>query len=448
MSGAQVDEAYRPVPDNSAAREAVAKDVHPTIAKEELAKPFAPLKIPLFRSFWIAGLISNLGTWMHETGAQWLMTSLEPSPEMVSAVRTSMTVPIFFLALPAGVWADRFDRRKWLLGTQTVLLLIATLIAVLAFMQWMSPWLLLVLTAAMGIGMILNQPAWQSLTPELVPPALVPSAVSVGSISFNLARSLGPLLAGLLVAVVGIWCPFVFNAVSFLAVIVVLLFWRDQAGESEVQEKTLPKKRSNPRFLDELRTGLFVVRESRELRNVLLRVFMFAMPASILWSLLPLVATEKLEFEELGFGFCFGVIGAGAVAGAVVLPYLRTKLSSEVIVLTAQLVFAALIMLIGATASAFVIVPALTLIGACWMASMTTFNATAQVYLPRKFRARGMSAFMMSFALAIALGSQTWGWLAYGTSLSWAYIAAGCLMAFACIVAHPLQIGSLQLAEN
>ena len=448
MSGSETEEAQRPGTPRSAASEANATESHSAVAKEELAKPFAPLKIPLFRSFWIAGLISNLGTWMHETGAQWLMTSLEPSPEMVSAVRTSMTIPIFFLALPAGVWADRFDRRKWLLGTQTVLLLIATLIAVLAFMQWMSPWLLLVLTAAMGIGMILNQPAWQSLTPELVPPALVPSAVSVGSISFNLARSLGPLLAGLLIAGVGIWCPFVVNAVSFLAVIVVLLFWKEMAGESESLEKAQPKRRRKPRFWDELRKGLFVVRNSKELRNVLLRVFMFAMPASILWSLLPLVATEKLGFQERGFGFCFGVIGAGAVAGAVVLPYLRTKLSSEIIVLTAQLVFAVLVMLIGATASALFIVPALTLIGTCWMASMTTFNATAQVYLPREFRARGMSAFMMSFALAIALGSLTWGWLAYGTSLSWAYIAAACLMAFACILAHPLQIGSLQPAAR
>ncbi len=448
LSGSEVEEARGPETLRTAALEIEANGSQPVVAKEDLAKPFAPLKIPLFRSFWIAGLISNLGTWMHETGAQWLMTSLVPSPEMVSAVRTSMTIPIFFLALPAGVWADRFDRRKWLLGTQTVLLLIATLIAALAYMQWMSPWLLLVLTAAMGIGMILNQPAWQSLTPELVPPALVPSAVSVGSISFNLARSLGPLLAGFLVAVVGIWCPFVFNAVSFLAVIVVLLSWRESASESETKEKAQPRARSKPRFWDELRKGLFVVRNSKELRNVLLRVFMFAMPASILWSLLPLVATEKLGFKELGFGFCFGVIGAGAVAGAVVLPYLRTKLSSELIVLAAQLLFAALIMLIGATTSAVVIVPALTLIGTCWMASMTTFNATAQVYLPRTFRARGMSAFMMSFALAIALGSQIWGWLAYGTSLSWAYIAAGCLMVLACIAAHPLQIGSLQLAEN
>ena len=122
---------------------------------------------------------------MHETGAQWLMTSLDPSPSMVSAVRTAMTIPVFCLALPAGVWADRFDRRTWLVSSQLLLLGIAGLMAVLAALGMITPTLLLVLTACMGIGMVLNQPAWQALTPDLVPPAMVPAAVSIGSVSFN-----------------------------------------------------------------------------------------------------------------------------------------------------------------------------------------------------------------------------------------------------------------------
>lgn len=408
-------------------------------AKSDSGKPWAPLTIPGYRVFWIAGLFSNLGTWMHETGAQWLMTSMEPSPEMVSAVRTCMTIPVFLLALPAGVWADRFDRKRWLLFTQLLLLLIAALMAVLTLSDWMTPALLLLLTAGMGVGMILNQPAWQALTPELVPPALIPSAVSVGSISFNLARSLGPAIAGLLIAQFGVWATFGFNAISFLAVVGVLIRW-----QPEVDPK---KKRKKPRFFDELRKGLFVVRNSPEIRNALLRVLVFAISASILWSLLALVATEKLGFQERGFGFCLGLIGGGAVVGAWFIPTIRQRFSSEAIVLAAQWGYGLICVLIGLSGSRWFIMPALFGMGICWMAIMTTLNATAQVYLPRKFRARGMSAFLMAFALGMGIGSALWGWFAFWAGISAAFVAAGVVKVIASSCVHSYKIGSLRTDE-
>lgn len=399
------------------------------------SNPWAPLTIPAYRSFWIAGLVSNLGTWMHETGAVWLMTSIEPRPEMVSAVRTCMTIPVFCLALPAGVWADRFGRRTWLIATQLILLSIAAVMTVLAFLNLLSPMALLVLTAGMGIGMILNQPAWQALTPELVPPALIPSAVSVGSISFNMARSLGPALAGLMISQFGIWISFGFNAFSFLAIIAVLISW--QPGPED------KPRRSKPAFYDELRKGLFVVGNSMEIRNALLRVFAFAIPASILWSLLSLVATEKLEYQERGFGFCLGLIGLGAVSGAWFLPLIRTRHRSEAIIFAAQCGYAVVCIVIGLTSQPQLILPALFLIGGCWMATMTTLNATAQVFLPKKFRARGMSAFLMCFALGMAIGSLTWGWLAYSLGIHVAFVSAGILMLVLASVTAPFRIGTL-----
>lgn len=419
-----------------------APPTHPSGLDEpaDLGKPWAPLKIPAYRSFWIAGLISNMGTWMHETGAQWLMTSLEPRPEMVAAVRTCMTVPVFCLALPAGVWADWCDRRTWLIATQLLLLAIATAMATLAYLQMLSPWMLLAFTAAMGVGMILNQPAWQSLTPELVPPALVPSAVSIGSVSFNLARSMGPALAGILIAQAGEWAAFGFNACSFLAVVVVLLSWKPVLAEEARSSK-------RPEFTAELKKGLYVIRNSPELRNTLLRLFAFAVPACILWSLLSLVATEKLQFAERGFGVCLGVIGLGAVLGGVYLPWVRQRVSSETIVVAAQLVYGLMCVLIGFAGQVWLVVPSLLVLGVCWMATMTTFNATAQVYLPRKFRARGMAAFMMAFASGMALGSATWGWLARATNISVAFVVAGCLLAVVAIVMHSYKIGTLQVAS-
>jgi predicted MFS family arabinose efflux permease len=398
---------------------------------------WAPLSIPAYRTFWIAGLFSNMGTWMHETGAQWLMASLEPRPEMVSAVRTAMTIPVFCLALPAGVWADRFNRRTWLLSSQLLLLLIAMLMACLAAMGWLTPGWLLVFSAAMGIGMILNQPAWQALTPELVPPAMVPAAVAIGSVSFNLARALGPVLAGIIIAQFGVWATFSMNALSFLAVIAALLVWSPQIEDSS--------SRSSPEFMPELRKGIFVVSNSAPLRNALLRVLVFAFSASILWSLLALVATQQLGFQERGFGVCLGLIGVGAVAAAWFLPWARQQFSSEVIVLVGQILFAGVLLTLGVSGAAWLILPALLLVGGCWMAVMTTLNATAQVYLPRKFRARGMAAYLMAFSLGMALGSLVWGWLAWGHSLNLAFcVAAGVLVSSAAAM-HRLQIGSLNV---
>lgn len=400
-------------------------------------RAWAPLSIPAYRTFWIAGLLSNMGTWVHETGAQWLMTSLEPSPEMVAAVRTAMTLPVFCLALPAGVWADRFDRRRWLMATQLLLLCIAAIMAALAAVNWLSPGLLLVLTAAMGVGMILNQPAWQALTPELVPPAMVPAAVAIGSVSFNLARSLGPVLAGLLIAQLGVWATFSLNAVSFLAVVAALLVWNPQLEE--------PGGRAPPEFMSELRKGMFVVTNTPPLRHTLLRVFVFAFSASILWSLLSLVATQKLNFQERGFGGCLGLIGLGAVLAAWFLPQVRQRYASEPIVLVAQWVFAAVLLTVGLSDSPWVIMPVLLVVGACWMTIMTTLNATAQINLPRKFRARGMAAYLMAFSSGMALGSVCWGWLAWGATLGVAFAVAALTLFASAAAMHRLKIGSLHV---
>ncbi len=380
-----------------------------------------------------------MGTWMHETGAQWLMTDLDPRPAMVASVRMCMAIPVFCLALPAGVWADRCDKRQWLMATQMGLLVIASLMGLLTWLEIMNPWTLLALTAVMGVAMILNQPAWQSLTPELVPPALIPSAVSVGSISFNLARSLGPLMAGLLIAAAGVWCTFLFNACSFLAVIIVLMNWRAEGNAAAPAVK--PELRQS--FFIELTTGLQVVRRSPELRNTFIRLFFFALTASILWSLLSLVATQRLGFQERGFGLCLGVIGAGAVMGGTFVPVLRMNYSSERLLLVAQIVFGGICVAIGLLETPYVVVPLLVIVGTCWMATMTTLNATAQVFLPREYRARGMAAYIMSFALGMALGSLIWGWLGHVFSVGWAYVIAGASLILVAVLLHGLPIGMI-----
>jgi predicted MFS family arabinose efflux permease len=401
--------------------------------------PLAPLLIPVYRNFWIAGLLSNIGTWMHETGAVWLMTDLDPRPEMVSSVRVAMAVPVFCLALPAGVWADRFERRPWLLTTQIILLCIAMTMAVLSLGGSMNPQLLLLLTMVMGIALILNLPAWQALTPELVPIDLIPSAVQAGSVSFNLARSIGPAVAGLIISRFGVGAAFLFNAISFLGMILVLSTWKPPPRAQLL-------KHSSYSFYAELRRGLLLVKNSLTIRSTLIRVFVFTFGASSLWSLLSLVATERMGLRERGFGICLTALGVGAVLAAGILPWIRSRISSERLIFVNQLAMSVLMAIIGSSHSYFWVGASLILIGACWMSVLTTLNATAQVHLPSEFRARGMSTFVMSFSLGMCLGSIAWGWLAAAINLGPTMIAAGMTLAFLASITSHLPLGSLTKA--
>ncbi|MFO0941431.1 MAG: MFS transporter [Pirellulales bacterium] len=403
--------------------------------------PLDPLKIPIYRAFWMAGLFSNIGTWMHETGAVWLMTDLEPRPEMVTAVRVAMTLPVFGLVLAAGVWADHFNRRNWLLGTQSFLLVIATVMWVCTTLGWMTPWALLLLTAGLGVASTLNLPAWQAMTPELVPTSMIPSAIQAGSVSFNLARSVGPALAGLAIAQWGVGITFLFNAISFLGTIFVLVFWKPAVAEEL-------KKKKKVAFFDELRKGLFIARNSVNIRSALVRVLLFDLTASSLWSLLSLVATEKLGLRERGFGLCLAALGLGAVLAAGVLPWLRQRFSSERLVLASQIGLSVLMVILGQSRSTVVAAITLPLFGAAWMTVMTTLNATAQVYLPKKFRARGMSAFVMFFSLGMGMGAFTWGLLAKFSQVGSALTIAAVVMLTAAILTHRQTLGPLNIESQ
>ncbi|MCO8124454.1 MFS transporter [Stieleria sp. TO1_6] len=361
--------------------------------------PWAPLRNPIYRSFWIASLVSNLGTWMHEIGAGWLMTDLDASPQMVAAVRTAMAAPIVLLAIPAGVLADRTDRRKLLLATQTMLLLTTATLAVLTYSGAVTSWILLALTFVIGLGMTLHVPTWQASIPELVPRIQLSRAIALGSISFNLARALGPALAGILVALTGSWIAFSFNALSFAGVIVVLLCWKRTRSEST----------RGLSFALSLYQGLRYVARTVQMRNVLIRVMLFVIPASALWGLLPLVARERLQWGAEGFGILVTCVGAGAIIGARFLPKVQTRLGSHFTVLTAMLLFGTGLAVMGTSLQRPVVVVASLLMGCGWMLTLTTLNTTAQITLPNRMRARGMSCYLTAMAISMSSGSFLWG---------------------------------------
>src|SRR5256714_4373676 len=261
------------------------------------ASAWQPLSNSLFRAIWLAAIASNIGTWMHNVGAEWLMTTLAPTPFMVALMQTAENAPFFLLALPAGALADIVDRRRLLLFTQSWMLVAAVALALLTLLGLATPTVLLLLTFALGLGAAMNAPAWQAIVPELVPRSELPTAVSLNSVAFNIARAVGPALGGLLVAALGSWAVFLLNSISFVGVIFVIYRWRREPIESISPTE---------RVMGAMRAGLRYVRHAPELRAVLVRTAVFASCASALWAMLPLIARKDLGLGAVGYGILLG----------------------------------------------------------------------------------------------------------------------------------------------
>src|SRR5689334_13549887 len=175
----------------------------------------------LFRNIRIATIVSNVGTWMQDVGAGWLMTSLSSSPSMVALVEAAESFPLMLLALPAGALADIVDRRRLLIAMQSYLLLVAGTLGILTWMELVTPWVLIGFTTALGIGAALMLPAWAAIVPELVPRDEMPAAIALNSIGINVSRVIGPAIAGVLVAATGPWLVFMLNALSYIGILAV-----------------------------------------------------------------------------------------------------------------------------------------------------------------------------------------------------------------------------------
>src|SRR5579864_6315927 len=307
------------------------------IAQSEVSRslgPWQPLRNHTFRNLLASNLVSDVGTFMQSVGAAWLMTSLTRNPLYIALIQTASALPFFLLALPAGSIGDIFDRRKLVLGTETWMFVIAMLLAVVTFTGGMTPWLLLLLTLALSLGDAIEAPTWRAIFPELVKKDDLTPALALNGIEFNLARAVGPGLAGLTIAAVGVATTFLFNALSFLGVILVIFTWKRPTRTSKLPAETLAGASA---------AGIRYVRYSPGIRTLLLRSGIVIFFASSFWALLPAVAKE-LSKSALGYGVLLGFFGVGAVLGAVVLQRIRSKRSTETIVSIATAMFGAILL--------------------------------------------------------------------------------------------------------
>lgn len=396
----------------------------------------------VFTVLWLATVLSNIGTWMHDVGAGWLMTSLAPSPLWVALVQTATSLPVFLLSLPAGALADIADRRRLLIGVQAALALVAGGLGLLVFLEQVSPAMLLLFTFAMGVGTALGAPAWQAIVPSLVPREALHQAVATNSVGVNLSRAIGPALAGFIITALGLAMPFLINALSFLAVVGVLLWWRPPRTERRLPAEDL---------LGAMRTGLRYAWHNAPLRATLVRAAGFFLFASAYWALLPLIARQVLAGGAPLYGILLGCVGAGAVLGAFTLPRLRARLGPDnVVALGTAGTVAALLALAGLPLRPVAALACL-LAGASWIAVLTSLNVSMQVALPDWVRARGLSIFVMVFFGSMSVGSITWGQTAtlLGLPAALALAAAGALVAIPLTWRWKLQQGSgLDLAPS
>ena len=364
---------------------------------------WSPLRNALFRSLWIATIVSNIGTWMQDVGAGWLMTSLSSSPSMVALVEAADSFPLMLLALPAGALADIVDRRRLLIAIQMYLLVVAGTLGILTWLEMTTPWVLLGFTFALGVGAAMMMPAWAAIVPDLVPADEMPSAIALNSIAINVSRAIGPAIAGVLVAAVGAWLVFVLNALSYIGILAVLLRWR-----REHRKGTLPAER----FLTAIRVGMRFVMHTRALQVVLIRGSAFFVFASATWSLFPLIVRRELGRGPEIYGLLLTCIGIGAVAGAILLPRVRAKISRDALVAGASALYALAALALAHVQNIGLLAVAMLATGVAWISILSALQVTAQMTLPAWVRARGLAAFVVVFMGGMALGSILWGQVA------------------------------------
>lgn len=360
-----------------------------------------PFRHAAFTVMWAATVVSNIGTWMYNAASGWLMTSLAPDPLIVSLVQVATTLPMVLLALPAGALADVIDRRRLLLATEIATTAIAAVFAAVVWLGLITPATLLLFTFLVSAGGVLTAPAWQAVVPQLVPKRDLAPAVTANSVGFNISRAVGPALGGAVITGFGIAAPFWLNAISNFSVVGALLWWRaPQRSEGE-----LPPER----IRDAIVTGIRYGRHNSHLRATMVRAVGFFLFSSAYWALLPLVARTQIAGGPELYGILLGAIGAGAVAGAFLLPWLKARLGPDRTVSAGTLGTAIAMTLFGVAQDAATGLAAGLIAGACWIAVLASLNVSAQVALPEWVRGRGLAFYMTVMFGAMTLGSALWG---------------------------------------
>ncbi|UXM94931.1 MFS transporter [Bartonella sp. HY329] len=402
----------------------------------------APFKTIAFRNLWSATLVSNLGGLVQTVGAGWLMVSITNSHSMVGLVQSATTLPIMIFSLMAGALADNFNRRQIMITAQSLMMLVSILLAFLTFMDWITPWMLIGFTFLIGCGGALYNPPWQATVGDIVPRNDIPAAVTLNSVGFNLMRSVGPAIGGLIVAAWGGAAAFIFNAFSYIPLIGALFFWKPV-----YQKPALPRER----LVGAMSDGLRYVLMSPHLINIMIRSFMFGIGAISILALLPIIAKNMLNGNALSYGSMLGFFGIGAIIAGIFNSRIRAHFRSESIVKIAFIGFAFSCICLSLSTSLIISHIVLLPAGMCWVLALSLFNISVQLSTPRWVVARALALYQTASFGGMAVGSWLWGNIAdhYGTMI--ALIICGLFLLLGAIAGVRFaihEIGDIDLAPS
>jgi MFS family permease len=385
------------------------------LSSQGSSRLWRPLRVSTFRNLLVADVVSDIGTFMQNVGAAWLMVSLGAGPIYVALTQTAASLPYLLLALPAGSAGDIFDRRKLVLATESWMMGVALLLAVLTIAGFMSPWLLLVLTFALSAGDAFETPTWRAILPELVPKDDLAAASALNGIEFNLARAVGPALAGTVIAAAGVATAFVANFVSFFGVILVVARWK-----RPIRKRTAPPETLTGATVAAIR----YVRNSPTILTVVVRTGIVMFFSSALFALLPTVARSVNE-TAIGYGILLGCFGVGAIGGALIMQSAHARWPTEVVVSTGVVILGLVIVAMSGLHRVSTLAPVMLVGGAAWVTFISLISALVQNLAPDWVRARVLAIFILVYQGSFALGSAAWGAVAQRAGIRIALICAG-----------------------
>jgi MFS family permease len=385
-------------------------------AQSKRGGAFAPLSERTFRNVWIASLFSNFGQLILGVGAAWEMTRLSNSPSMVALVQTALMFPLMLVAVPAGAVADMFDRRKIALTGLGFSAFSGAVLTALAFLGLTTPWILLGFCVLIGAGVALYSPSWQASIGEQVSSDHLPAAVALGTISYNVARSFGPALGGLIVLAAGAKAAFAINASFYIPLWIAFFFWTRKHVPSR-----LPPERIDRAIVSGARYAI----HAPFIRAVLFRAFMFGLTSASLTALAPLIAKDQLHGDAATYGLLLGATGVGAVTGALFVSNLRDRLGNELAIRLFALMTGAMIIVVSMSHSLLLTCAALLVSGACNILTVAMLNVSVQLTAPRWVTARALSLYSSALTGGIGIGAWIWGTVAGSHGLNFALTASG-----------------------
>ena len=381
------------------------------------------MRSKIFAIAWTVNVISSVGTHIHHTSEKLQMAQLTDSTLFVALLDSANTLPVFILGLSAGAIADILDRRKLLIATQTFMLICAAILSILTFLHITTPTILLIIAFLIGIGSAFGMPAYQAIVPELIERRhLIPDGIIINSVGYNLSRTIGPALGGVIFHILGASWAFCINAVSFISVIVALITWnRYRIHKDATKAEPIIKAMS---------AGFKHVRTNKDFQDIILWAVGYGWFGSIIFSLLPAFIMQTLKVGDLLSGILLSCAGVGAVMSMFTLRPLRQRFEINSILVAFGIMTAICHAILVYTSNVAVIAICMILAGMSWLSVVSTVNTVIQLSVPVNIKARAFGIYHTIWGGTMSMGAIFWGNLgvSLGTRTAIGISAAGIVM--------------------